>query len=268
MITPSAIADRVLAELGVIDPSDLHALESIAWARGALVRSAPLKGAEARLTGIGRRAIITVSTQVDNQQRRRFCIAHELGHLEMRHRGAALSVCSTRDLDTWGKPSVEPSIELLSNEFAAALLLPRQFFADRCTDEDPSLERISELAGAFDVSLTATAIRYVRFCEEPIAIVYSQDGFIKWFRGSAEFSDLEVHIPVGDCLHSESLADGIFSGTSHRRSARRGPASAWLTEGSISEDARLLEQSWGMPRFKGVITLLWVDSELWEDSDN
>jgi Zn-dependent peptidase ImmA (M78 family) len=83
MADPVAAAERVLNEVGITRIEDLALLELIAWERGALVRSTSRTRAEARIAMAGERAIITVSTTVRDSQRRRFSVAHELGHLEM-----------------------------------------------------------------------------------------------------------------------------------------------------------------------------------------
>lgn len=267
MTNPELLADKIIDSLGISDPSDLLLMEDMAWARHrAVVRSAPLSGAEARLSVLGGRAVITVSTMVGNDRRRRFCIAHELGHLEMRHSGGLLNVCSTRDLNSWHHKDKQPTLEQLSNQFAAALLLPERFFAGCCVGDDPSLDCIAGLADKFDVSLTATAIRYATYCQEQVAIVYSESGFIKWFHASPDFDELGVFINVRGCLDSETIADRIFRGEKPRGPAKRVPASSWLSGTSIREDARLLEQSWTIPSCDSAITLLWVDEDIDDDS--
>jgi len=266
MLKPSFFSDRVLDELGINSPADLLRLQDIAWERGALVRFSLLEGAEARLTVLGHQAVITVSTAIASVQRRRFSIAHELGHLEMQHSAHTVRSCSSADIGSWGARSKKPSLEQVANQFASALLLPERFIAHQCTEQEPCLDHIAQLAAEFDVSLTATSIRYVTFCEEPIAVVFSQNGHIKWFHANRCFEDLQVFIPIGDCLHSLSLADRVFEGRSSVRRPKRVPASAWFGPGKYRPDADILEQSWAMPRHSSVLTLLWVDDDIEDDS--
>ena len=267
MNKPTYLADRILDQLHITNPQDLLLLEDIAWQRGALVREAYLDGAEARLLGIADQAVITVSTQVTDPRRRRFSIAHELGHLERKDRGDLLRSCSGEDIDCWHAKSSRAKVEILANEFAAALLLPERFFAHKCTSAEPSLDLMSDLAAEFDVSLTATARRYTSFCQDPIAIVFSENGHIKWFQGSPEFHDLQLFIDVGQCLHSASIADRIFEGKTTSNKLRRVPASSWLASGQYRSDAVILEQSWSMPNYNAVLTLLWIDDDIEDDID-
>jgi Zn-dependent peptidase ImmA (M78 family) len=103
MTDPIAAAERVLNEVGITRIDDLLLLELIAWERGALVRSTYLAGAEARIAMAGERAIITVSTTVRDSRRRRFSVAHELGHLEMHRTQGGLALCVSEDIDD-GQP--------------------------------------------------------------------------------------------------------------------------------------------------------------------
>jgi hypothetical protein len=205
------------------------------------------------------KAIITISTRVTDYCRRRFSIAHELGHLEIHRHGSGLVLCTETDIDNWCPPGEDTTVEQEANAFAAALLLPEQFFATLCQQGDPSLDLIAELADQFQVSLTATALRYVRFSREPCAIVYSHEGYIKWFRASRDFEDLGLFVNVRSPLHPSSFASFVAKKDLTRATPERVEASAWLAPGQYRSDATVKEQSWAMPGYNAVITLLWAD---------
>jgi hypothetical protein len=267
MASPRFAAERVLDELGIVVPEDLQLLDLIAYQRRAVVRYSPLLGAEARMAVLGRNAVITVSTSIQNPQRRRFSVAHELGHLELHRWQHNVFVCTSKDINDTSPQRVSANLEQEANEFAAELLLPERFFAHLCNREAPSLDRIAQLAGAFSVSLTATALRYLRFCSEPCAVVFSQDGYIRWFQRSTEFEDAGLFIE-GKCRPEPStIAAMLFSGRSMQRTQKRVRASAWFSPGRYREDATILEQSWGMPNYNAVITLIWIDEDLEEEDD-
>jgi hypothetical protein len=152
MLAPSRYAERVLDELSIDQIDDLHHLSEIAWARGALVDERDLGGAEARLSTLGRGAVICVSSRIQDTRRRRFAIAHELGHYEMRHR-LSVAGCGADDLEYWAHGAGQKEMEYQSNQFAAELLLPRRFAAQYCVVDNPSLDCVSDIAERF-ASLT------------------------------------------------------------------------------------------------------------------
>ena len=268
MLNPIYAAERVLNELGINSPKDLERIELIAWARGALVREKHLDGAEARLTVLGKRAVITISTTIRDPRRKRFSIAHELGHLELHRRWSSLMPCLSEDIDNWGDLRRSGAdLEQEANEFAAALLLPERFLAPLCRGQDPSLDHVAELAEAFNVSLTATALRYLDFCDEPIAVVFSQDGRVKWFRGNKHFEELGLFVEVRSRLDPSSHAALFFQGRTIPTGPKQVDASAWLAPGRYRPDARIQEHSVAMPNYNAVLTLLWIDDDIEDDED-
>ena len=110
--------ERLLQDLGVTDPDDID-LEAIAWTMGAEVRYRPLDGCEARILGRDDRAIITVN-QRSAPRRRRFSLAHEIGHWT-HHRGRC-PVCRADDINRGGEN--RPAMEKTADRYAANLLMP------------------------------------------------------------------------------------------------------------------------------------------------
>ncbi len=255
----SYTAKRVLEELGITSPNDLRLLEEIAWMRGALVNDGPLTGAEARLTVRRNKAIITISSNVHNPHRRRFSIAHELGHFELHRSSSALSMCLSEDIDD-ALIKVGKKLEQDANEFASALLLPEHFFQPLCNEEDPSIAIIENLADQFSTSLTATACRYIEFSEEPVAIVCSEENHIKWVFQSNELKEFGVFINSRRKLDIRSIA-------ARSSGRKRVAANAWFDEGEFDRDASIIEDSRQLPNYNAVITLLWVDESLTSDEE-
>jgi hypothetical protein len=81
-------------------------------------------------------------------QRRRFTVAHELGHAVFMNTGPNAAL-SGREL------------ERLCDMLAAEFLMPRQQFID-AANENRSIQDILRLAGIFNTSLTSTALRYAQ----------------------------------------------------------------------------------------------------------
>lgn len=265
-----AAAERVLNELPILAVEELAELELLAWARGALVREEYLEGAEARIAQVGRRAIITVSTGIGDPRRRRFGVAHELGHLELHRKLASLAICSTEDIDNW-LGNAEAALEREANEFAAALLMPERFFVPLSRGREPSLNLIGELADTFNTSLTATAIRYIRLSDEPVVVIFSKEGHIRWFWGSQPFEvlreELRLFIDVRSRLDSATRAAMISGGQDAPSQMKQVPVSAWFTGGRYRAESTLLEQSVAMPTYGAILSILWIPDDIEDDED-
>jgi hypothetical protein len=167
-------AERLLQELGVTEPNEID-LEAIAYHVNAAVRYRPLDGCEARIVGKGERAIITVNSG-SGRRRKRFSIAHELGHWH-HHRGKRL-VCQADDY----RPRDGTSPERTADAYAADLLMPHYLFKPLARQQKRlTFKAVNELADAFSASITATAIRLVEADMFPTLVVCHGPNGRKWF---------------------------------------------------------------------------------------
>lgn len=119
----------------------------------------------------------TISLQSDESfKEKRFSIAHELGNLLMNHVESLKKICSEADMMNW----YQTNIETQANFFASELILPTKLVNKRCDIGNISLIPKKDIAKDFRPSLTATAIKFVRWCPEKCAVVYLYDGKIRW----------------------------------------------------------------------------------------
>ena len=246
---PSKRAALIIEELNIRFPSEIY-VRDIAMSLGALVRERDLKGCEARLVRKGNIGIISVKGQIPEEGRKRFAIAHEIGHFVL-HTGTQLILCNEDDMHIWNESKTQ---EIEANEFAASLLMPQEIFIRFMKQGQPTLDIISELAKEFRTTLTATALRYVRFSKEPCALVVSRDGFIKWYKKSDSFN---FHAKVGEKLSFDTFAFGFFDGLNLPKVPDSVPARAWLA-GNINEESNLFEQSFSLGSYGVVLSLLWI----------
>lgn len=169
----------LLDELGITEPSDLL-IEAIAQHCGATIVYEPLDGCQARILGIGDRAIITVNSR-STDERRRFSAAHELGHW-MRDRGKIAFACTDRNfVREWGEENPERG----ANRYAAALLLPPKMFKQAALTKAPTFATVKQLATVFCTSRTATAIRLVELTDLPAMIACYDTARRLWFSRSS-----------------------------------------------------------------------------------
>jgi Zn-dependent peptidase ImmA (M78 family) len=269
---PTTTAEQLINILGIKDKADLLKLEEIAWTRGVLVNYEILEGAEARLVTAKGRGVITVSTAIKDPRRKRFSVAHELGHFELHKTHQGLSLCINKDIGGESGQKQTHELENEANEFASALLMPQDFFAPLCGKDQPSFALVSSLANDFQTSLTATALRYLKFCDEQVVIVYSENNRLRWFQGSSDFEtlrdDIGFFLDVRARLDPATLASKLFENPTLVFRKRKVDASCWFTPGKYRKDAMVLEDSIAMPNYNAVLTLLWVDDVMEEDDSD
>ncbi len=256
-------AALVLDEVPILVPEDLHYLNKIMWERGAIVVEEPLMGAEAQLLIVpGHKSVITLSSSITNSQRKRFAISHELGHLEMHRRKLELTLCSETDIDD-SRPTGLVDLEYEANIFAACFLMPARFVSKRLSADEPSFDTIRDIQDQFDVSLTAASLRMMDFSLEPMAAVYSENGVIRRFKCTPDFEKMEVFVNVRGDVERNTCAGRMFAGLQVKDGWHDARASDWLREGRYARDAIIKEWSVNMPNYRAVLSLLWIEDEIY-----
>jgi hypothetical protein len=246
-VTP---AERLLRELGITEPAEID-LEAIAFHVGARVRKRALTGCEAHILGCADRAIITVNKN-SSPRRRRFSIAHELGHW-CHHRGKTL-ICRADDY----RPRDAMSPEKVADSYAADLVMPRYLFQP-CARRYGRLnfDAVVKLADSFETSLTATAIRLVDLDHSPAFVISHGPGGRNWF--SRAPSVPRRWFPRDD-LDPESFAFGIlFGGQADDPVPRKIGADAWFDR-SEAERYIVYEQTVRISK-TDVLSLILVTEE-------
>lgn len=170
-------AERLLHDLGITEPGEID-VEVIACAVGAAVRYRRLVVGDARIVGLGDRAIITVDDRA-SRVRQRFSIAHELGHWH-HHRGRRL-ICHGAVDQQHGSAGCERE----ADGYAAGLLMPRFMLEPLVAGVPMSFDLVYQVAITFGVSAMAAALRLADLHPAAFALVVEEVDGRRWFRRSA-----------------------------------------------------------------------------------
>ncbi len=254
-------ANRLVSRLRITTPTDLREIDDVAWAAGALVVDAALEGAEGRHLRHAGRSIVTVRSGL-HPGRRRFTVAHELGHLEMHCAFSDLLVCTGADVSESPTSRGPRNIEGEANEFAGCLLMPLKMLDPVLRGRPPSFDLIDELVSTFSVSLTVALERFVATTGESCALVHSSDGIVRRFSPSRDFSDAGLFVSVQTPVDSYTYAHSAFNEEHVPRRGEQVDASCWLSPGRHREDALVREFTWPMPRFGAALSLIWIDEDI------
>jgi hypothetical protein len=160
-----------------------------------LIREAPLRSIEGALLMLPDRNKGAILTNANSsRQRRRYTIAHELGHfLNLWHEppSEAGFACTTEDLGTgWRGVSREAGQHRLqesqANRFAIELLAPARR-VEPFLNAIPDLEQVIAISADLDISKEAAARRYVELCEQPTAVVFGHAGIVRYVERDPDF---------------------------------------------------------------------------------
>lgn len=152
-------------------------------------------------------------------RRRRFSLAHELGHFLIeahRPRDGHPMECSLGDFHMLNPRDKDRRrrVEAEANTFAAHLLMPPKRIREFVDRSGSTIETLDEMAEAFAVSKEAIGRAFVDAHRDPAAIIVSRNGRIERFYRGEEFPFLPVArskpLP-SDCLSADPRQPGEYS---------------------------------------------------------
>lgn len=256
---PRAAARRQLAELRIESIQEI-VVEEIAALRRLFVVEGELNGAEGRSVTHEGAGIIRIHPDVVEPARRRFVIAHEIGHCVM-HKTGSLKSCGGGDLFRYD----EGNREAEANWFAAELLMPAMLFRPFCDAPAPTFEVIRDAARTCQTTLTATSIRFVQLSPERCSLVWSEDNRVKW---SVPSPDFPGWIAKGRTLSRFSHASDVFQRKPIPLGPQPVPQHAWLDR-EVAGGSDILEETLAFGRLGAALTLLWfpADDDVEPDDD-
>lgn len=146
------IADRV-REVAKFDPVKETDFAKVVEAFGGKIESGENLSSEDSIKVSGKHRFSITLDSSATQERKRFTMAHELGHYFLHSRQGAVSLKAFR----LGTSLAEQE----ANFFAANLLMPEEEFKKRWNSSKSKVEafRIAEMASLFHVSTAAAAAR-------------------------------------------------------------------------------------------------------------
>ncbi len=226
-------------------------VEDIAMDHGVLCLEANLTGCLARLVRKGNRGVIRTKASIREAGRKRFAIAHELGHWFLHANESQVFICTAEQMrDYKGSPT-----EVEANIFASELLLPTFLFGPLADKAAPSLESIRDLSHTFVTSLTATGMKFVDLNRHECVLVMSTGGKVVWSKQKGNRSGLRIE--KGLALHESSLARHVVEPKGEAGPAAVDPE-AWIKENWFERKIELTEQSWTLDGYDSVLTLLTI----------
>lgn len=223
-------AENALAQVGdIAKPVDPH---RVAETLGLFVQEMPLKDRDGCLFRRGDLAAVLLNRDIASGRRRRFTLAHEIGHYLLHADVVAFEEVVATLMDFHSLRERE------ANLFASRLLMPASLMPTYKDADGPSVAQAELLQEEFDVSLAAALVRVVQDADWDCAVVASENGFVQWWVRSEHFAGF---IPRGKRLLKGTEAEAM------ERTQKEGTVSAsvqaalWL--GDTAEQAWLKEES-------------------------
>lgn len=242
--SPTEIARRIHQLAPHLPPN--FAVEDICRQLGIeTIKERPVTSFEAALLMDANKAFGSIILAEGRRpERRRFSIAHELGHflIPTHMPGPTGFSCSLEHLRVAdpGKHDRRLRVEAEANRFAANLLMPPARIRASLTSRNPDLAEIVRLAGEFGVSREAMARGYIDAHRQTLAIVIVRTGRIDRVYRSEAFPWIEPR--RGQPVPEDSIASECGLSSGQISEVEECDPETWLGEFAASKVEVLSEQ--------------------------
>jgi Zn-dependent peptidase ImmA (M78 family) len=208
----------------------------VAKANGILVVEREIDGCDGCMLVEGLAAVIVVNLSIAAVERRRFTVAHEMGHYAVHQGTVRFRSESLSEME--GESPVGAEAE--ANAFAAELLMPAAL-VEEFARQVPSFAVAEAMQERFATSFTAAALRMVKRSHYACALVMVRGGAVAWVARSSEWR--RFWVPVGDAPGAGTLASTLLERKALLRSRDEIPADWWFPDDDRAEDVRITEEA-------------------------
>lgn len=246
------VADIIRKEFFITGRLDYPTLEDICFAKNAYVKSEKITGAQGRIlfSANSEASVITISSDIKHETKRKFVLAHELGHRLLHYRKMNF-VCTDRDLNEWRSNN---KFEFEANQFASEILMPENLVLEITDSKIFSKTEIKKISDNLGSSITSSSIQYTKYGNIPTCVIVSSDGKIDWYSRSDDF--YIRHFERGEKLPRGSLA-GIYFRTGKKQNE---PSVCLAKDWDLNQSSEkyFYEDCFYFDNYRSVITYLWL----------
>jgi len=249
------VAKKVLSDCGLTDPTEMM-IEDIIMGMGVFYEEKPLQGKEGEIVSVKDRSIITLNSEIQFEEKRRFAAAHELGHFLMHRETHPVLSDTEAELLSWYQGG---SHEMEANEFASEFLMPSEIFYAECLGKKFGPDVVEHLANRFEVSKTATILKFVKRGNHPVMIVYCKDNQMKWWKKSDDFYhyalfERDQPPPTGTVAYELFTSGRSYYGDERKQDIWK---SDWFKMKDDEDDSRFFEYCLFAPSYNYTISIIW-----------
>lgn len=251
-------AQKMMRECGIDSPTELP-LDLIVFGRGATLIEKPLANSDGRIVFGGEKAIITINSNIEYSGKKRFVIAHELGHYEM-HRDV---ITIHNDTDATLEFFKSGHQETEANEFASELLMPEALFKKECKGKKFSPDLLRQLADKFQTSITSTAYKYFELGDHPICLFYSHNNQVKYWKRPEGYQHFIVDrtrlAPPDDSVAGEFFNEKkVYPKDQSKQQIWK---STWfeLKDWENDQDYKIYEYCIVTPKYNTALSIVWEE---------
>jgi Zn-dependent peptidase ImmA (M78 family) len=255
-------AKEVLKDIGFEEITNIP-FATLVGAFGATYMETEMDNADGKIIRGTSKTIIKINSCIRNPEKKRFTVAHELGHLLLHdrlelHKDTGSSLNWFQHTEKQAKRGIQ---EWEANDFAAELLMPENLFREVCADKSFSPQLLMELSVRFQTSITSVIFRYYQLDLHPVFIVYIHKGIVKYWLKS---TDLIVYVsdylklpPPEDSVAQEYLENNYATLYTKEENTQEIYKSTWFTLPRDELDQPFYEYCIPMKKYETLLSVVW-----------
>lgn len=264
LFSSGALAARKLMQECGLDEIGASDLDDLIAYLGAFLVEKKMHNADGRIVHGTRRSIIKVNSSIQYPGRKRFTIAHEIGHLVMHKDYPIHSDSKSLDwFDSALKNLQSGRQELEANEFASELLMPAELFRCEVRFKKFTPNLLRHLADRFQTSITSVAFKCLEMNVHPICLFFISDGAVRYWKKSESFRhwivDRNKMPPHEYSVAMEYIQAGYDPVYSKEESQQEISKSTWFEARNGDEDDTFFEYCIPTKQYKTILSVVWQD---------
>jgi hypothetical protein len=208
---------------------------------------------------------ILYASQIANDGFIRFTVAHELGHYFLPGHPEQLFPNGDGVHRSRSGFISQDRYERQADQFAAALLMPEKLFSDAIDDAGQGFPAVKSLASLCNTSITSTAIRFMNFTDDPMAVIVSSKDRVEYCFLSERLKDLRglEWLKKGDLIAPRSATAKFNKDSANISEARQSDGCCWLDEWfDGAPQIEMNEDVVGLGNYGKTLTVLFTDEDL------
>lgn len=254
-------AIQLRKNIGMSDPNEMD-LETVILGCGGYLQYKPMRKVDGRIVHGNPISTILINSDIQYEGRKRFAMAHELGHLIM-HKDYPIHN-DGGSLD-WFNDTVDKlkngTHEFEANQFATEYLMPMDLFIKEALGKTFGPQLIRQLAERFSTSLTSTAFRYFECNLWPMALFHIYDGVVRYWKKSRDFrpwiEDFIKLPPPEDSVAMEYIDSGYKPVYKESELKQEISKSTWFGLREGERDTTFYEYCIVTSGYKNILSIVW-----------
>ncbi len=257
-------AKQLLKDIGYDDITNVS-MDMLVSGLGATLIETPLNNSDGKIIRGRSKTLIKINSNIPYPEKKRFTIAHEIGHLLLHnileiHNENSNTLNwfqNTEDQAKRGKQEWE------ANDFASELLMPEDLFRSECFKKPFNPQLLKNLSHRFKTGITSVIFRYLKLNLHPVLVVFIHNGKVKYWLRSTDFQYYIKNItklpPPVDSVAQEYLNGDYSFIYNANEKAQLIDKSTWLELNGKESDSEFYEYCIPIKQYKTITSVIWEE---------